>query len=45
VRRHNSNPVSNGIEKLATARAATEVTDKEAELMTAFKDMAMKLLV
>ncbi len=35
--------IINGLEKLASARAATEVTDKEAELIAAFKDMATKL--
>ena len=31
------NMIINGIEKLATAYAATEVPDKEAELIAAFK--------
>ncbi|HEX5461424.1 MAG TPA: DUF5681 domain-containing protein [Steroidobacteraceae bacterium] len=37
--------IINGIEKLAAARAATEVTDKDAQLIAAFKDMAGKVPV
>ena len=35
--------IINGIEKLATAYATTEVTDKEAELIAAFKEMANRV--
>jgi len=39
------NMIISGIEKLAVARAATEVTDNETELIRAFKEMAGKLPV
>jgi predicted transcriptional regulator len=37
--------IINGIEKLASARAATEVTDKGAALIEAFRDIAGKVPV
>ena len=37
------NMIINGIEKLATACATTEVTDKEAELIAAFKELANRV--
>ena len=39
------NMIISGIEKLASARAVTEVTDKSAALIEAFKDMAGRVPV